>query len=71
MRRRPGRRFILSLARELGMSPAQVLNSHSSREITEWMAYFQIEFEDYEQRNRQDNAAAAVKASQDRPGRFR
>ena len=53
------------------MAPGQVLKTHSSRDIAEWIAYFNLEAEDNERTKRESDAVAAVQASQSRPGRFR
>jgi hypothetical protein len=37
------RRFYFSLARELGMTVKQLLASLDSRELSEWIAYFNLE----------------------------
>jgi hypothetical protein len=37
--------FYLRLARDLGMTRAQLLAGISSRELTDWMAFYRIEAE--------------------------
>lgn len=36
------RRFQFELARELGMTHGQLIRSMSSRELTEWQAYYKL-----------------------------
>lgn len=42
LRARPQREFYFSLALRLGMTVDDMLHRISSRELTEWMAYFDI-----------------------------
>jgi len=39
----PERRFYFALARELGMTVKELLSKISSRELTEWKAFFELE----------------------------
>lgn len=41
--RRPRRRFYFRLARELGMTVGEMLGRMSAREMSEWMAFAEIE----------------------------
>jgi len=52
MRGRPERRFYFRLARDLSMTVQQMLESISSHEITEWIAYYILEAEDQEAANK-------------------
>jgi len=52
MRGRPERRFYFRLARDLSMTVQQMLESISSYEITEWIAYYILEAEDQEAANK-------------------
>jgi len=48
MKAHPERLFVFRLARELGMSVSRVLVEMDSREIAEWMAFFTLEQEERE-----------------------
>jgi hypothetical protein len=48
LRGRPERRFYFELARELGMTVAELLARISSRELTEWAVLYRIEAEERE-----------------------
>jgi len=54
MNAHPERLFLFRLARELGYTVSRLLNELDSREISEWMAFFNIEQEEREQRNKPD-----------------
>lgn len=43
---RPERKFYFSLAEHLGMTVGQLLSGISSRELSEWQAYFILKEED-------------------------
>ncbi len=48
------------------MSVGEMLGRMSSREIGEWLAYFQLEAEDYEQRQRVAKASGGVRSRKGR-----
>jgi hypothetical protein len=63
MRLHPERRFYFALAEKLGMTVGELLGKISSKELTEWMAYYRIkQVED-------EMAAADIKNRQNARGR--
>jgi hypothetical protein len=69
MRRQPERVFLFRLAKELGMTVRRLLNELDSREISEWLAFFRIEREDFENKPKQETAdklKATLKGFQER-----
>ncbi len=53
-------RFQYSLARELGMTRAELIHRVSTQEIIEWMAFFKLEQEDQQRASeRAEDAATA------------
>ena len=69
MRRQPERVFLFRLAKELGMTVRRLLNELDSHEISEWLAFFRIEREDFENKPKQETAdklEATLKGFQER-----
>jgi hypothetical protein len=62
LRAQPQRRFYFSLARELGMTVAELLARISARELAEWMAFSNLEAEERPQRQLAAEAAAKLRA---------
>ena len=54
------------LARELGMTPGEVLSRHSSREIAEWQALYSLEAKERQRAELEARATAGVAARQGR-----
>ena len=46
------RYFYFSLSKELGMTVREMLSKLDSAELTEWAAYFKIEREDFEKKQK-------------------
>jgi len=54
MRVQPERMFLFRLAKELGKTVWELCQSLDSYEITEWLAFFKVEREEAENKQKQD-----------------
>jgi hypothetical protein len=58
---RPWRFFCFALARELGMTVRQLLQTIDSRELTEWAAFFKVEDEKTNPKPKKQDVSEKIK----------